>query len=336
MTSIAEHKPRLNGDHPYRTTTKFQRNVDGSFARDDEGYLVPIIPPKDQRREKQESTPEEREAARMRVAAKLKEEGRAMAKLNRQVVGRTGAGITVRRGKRQDIGDPDCRLSESEDFPLLAVLRRDKAHGMIASVLAYRRLVALCEAEPLKGQSYGDGNSNGINVEYRSTLRDGVAEVDEAKRKGFKGHQVTGGEIEYRSEVKRDQGAYDIPATRKLAAVAKHDGDPIVGRTESLHIKINEDTLADYIDSRPRLDRIRAALGPLLEPVEDAVLGGQTMGWIGKQDGHDGRTAEIAGKVLVYRGLTILDGFLGAPPVKTSNKYEASNDNVLVSFTKSA
>src|SRR5690606_3031922 len=140
------------------------------------------------------------------IAAKLKEEERVMKKLNRQVVGRTATGVVVRRNKRQDIGDPDCRLSENEDFPLLAVLRRDRATNMIASVLAYRRLVALCESEPLKGQSYGDGNANGINVEYRSTLRDGVAEVDEANRKGFKGQQVAGGEIEYRSEVKRDQG----------------------------------------------------------------------------------------------------------------------------------
>lgn len=336
MTVAAEHKPRLKGDHPYRTTTKFQRNPDGSFARDADGYLVPIIPAKDERRDKQESTPEERADARARIAAKLKEEERAMTKLNRQVVGRTATGVAVRRSKRQDIGDPDCRLSESEDFPLLAVLRRDKAHGMIASVLAYRRLVALCEAEPLKGQSYGDGNSNGINVEYRSTLRDGVAEVDEAKRKGFKGQQVPGGEIEYRREVKRDQGSYDIPATRKLAAVAKHDGDPIVERTESLHIKLNEDTLADYIDSRPRLDRIRAALGPLLDPVEDAVLGGMTFQCIGEREGFTGPQARTAGNTLVMRGLTVLDAFFAVKPTFEAKKHEASNDNYLIIYKKIA
>jgi len=330
MTAATEHKPRLKGDHPYRTTTKFQRNDDGSLARDAEGYLVPIVPPKDEKREKRESTPEEREAGRQRIAAKLTEENRAMEKLNRQVVGRTATGVAVRRSKRQDIGDPDCVQSRDEDFPLLAVLRRDKAHGMIASVLAYRRLVALCEAEPLKGQSYGDGNANGINVEYRSILRDGVAEVDAAHANGFRGCRVAGGDIEYRSEVKRQQGAYDIPAKRVLPAEVRDDGTPVGGRTESLHIKINEDTLADYIDRKPRLEKIRAALGPLLEPVEDAVLGGQTMGWIGQQDGHTGRAAEMAGKALVFRGLTVIDSFLGA------HKFVADNDNYLIEHRKVA
>lgn len=328
MIAIAEHKPRLKGDHPYRTTTKFQRNADGSFARDDEGYLVPIIPAKDERRDKQESTPEERADARARIAAKLKEEERAMTKLNRQVVGLTATGVAVRRSKRQDTGDPDCRLSESEDFPLLAVLRRDKAHGMIASVLAYRRLVALCEAEPLKGQSYGQ--TNGVEREYETRRMRGVEEVDEAHANGFKGNCVPGGEIVYERRVRKSDGAYDIPAKRILPAEVSDDGTPIGGRTESLHIKLNEDTLADYIDSKPRLEKIRAALGPLLEPVEDAVLGGQTMGWIGQQDGHTGRAAEMAGKALVFRGLTVIDSFLGA------RKFVADNDNYLIEHRKVA
>lgn len=330
MTAAAEHKPRLKGDHPYRTTTKFQRNPDGSLARDAEGYLVPVIPPKDERHEKRESTPEEREAGRQRIAAKLKEEERAMTKLNRQVVGRTATGVAVRRSKRQDIGDPDCRLSENEDFPLLAVLRRDKAHGMIASVLAYRRLVALCEAEPLKGQSYGDGSANGVNVEYRSILRDGVAEVDAAHAAGFRGQRVPGGEIEYGTQVKKDRGAYDIPAKRVIPAEVRDDGTPVGGRTESLHIKINEDTIADYIDSRPRLEKIRAALGPLLEPVEDAVLGGQTLRSIGERAGFTGVHANSAGNALVMQGLTVLDSFLGA------RKLTPANDNYLIEHRKSA
>jgi hypothetical protein len=328
MTAALEHKPRLKGDHPYRTTTKFQRNADGSFARDAEGYLVPIVPPKDELREKQESTPEERADARARIAAKLEEENRAMEKLNRQVVGRTATGVAVRRGKRQDIGDPDCRLSESEDFPLLAVLRRDKAQGMIASVLAYRRLVALCEAEPLKGQSYGQ--TTGMEREYETRRMRGVEEVNEAASKGFKGKLVPGGEVVYERRVRKSDGAYDIPAKRVLPAEVSDDGTTIGGRTESLHIKLNEDTLADYIDSKPRLEKIRAALGPLLEPVEDAVLGGQTLEKIGKDQGMVGREAISAGKALVYRGLTVLDGYLGA------QKHVAANDNYLIENRKIA
>lgn len=333
MTAVAEHKPRLKGDHPCRTTTKFQRNADGSFARDDEGYLVPIIPPKGERREKQEPTPEERAAGRERIAVKLKEEARAMAKINRQVVGRTATGITVRRGKRQDIGDPDCVQSRDEDFPLLAVLRRDRATSMIASVLAYRRLVALCEAEPLKGQSYGQ--TNGVEREYETRRMRGVEEVNEAHANGFKGMCVPGGEIVYERRARKSDGAYDIPAVRKKAIDVDayfegEGGASKVGVTESLHIKLNEDTLADYIDSRPRLDKIRAALGPLLEPVEDAVLGGQTLRSIGERAGFTGVHASSAGNALVMQGLTVLDSFLG------SRKFTPANDNYLIEHRKSA
>lgn len=332
MSAIAEHRPRLKGDHPCRTTTKFQRNPDGSFARDDEGYLVPVIPPKDERREKQESTPEEREAARVRIAARLNEEGRAVTKLNRQVVGRTATGVMVRRGKRQDIGDPDCVQSRDEDFPLLAVLRRDRATSMIASVLAYRRLVALCEAEPLKGQSYGQ--ATGMEREYETRRMRGVEEVNEAASKGFKGSCVPGGEIVYERRVRKSDGAYDIPAVRKkpidVDAYFEGGGTSKVGVTESLHIKLDEEALADYIDNRPRLDKIRTALGPLLEPVEDAVLGGQTMERIGSDQGVVGREAISAGKALVYRGLTVLDRFLGA------GKFMPANDNYLIEHRKVA
>lgn len=333
MTAGAEHKPRLKGDHPYRTTTKFQRNADGSFARDAEGYLVPVIPPKDEKREKRESTPEERADARARAEAKMKEEERAMTKLNRQVVGRTATGVAVRRSKRQEIGDPDCVQSRGEDFPLLAVLRRDKAHDMIASVLAYRRLVALCEAEPLKGQSYGQ--ANGVEREYETRRMRGVEEVNEAAANGFKGDRVPGGEIVYERRVRKSDGAYDIPAVRKkpIDVDAYFEGDGGTSKvvvTESLHIKINEDTIADYIDSKPRLEKIRAALGPLLEPVEDAVLGGQTLQAIGEREGFTGTQASLAGKGLVYRGLTVLDSFLG------SRKMTAENDNYLIEYKKSA
>ncbi|PWJ84875.1 hypothetical protein C7441_104143 [Pseudaminobacter salicylatoxidans] len=235
---------------------------------------------------------------------------------------------TRRINKRQSIGDPDCRPSENEDFPLLAVLRRDRRDDFIVAALAYRQLVALCESEPLKGQSYDA--ANGMEVERRSVLRDGVKEVDAAAAEGFKDGVVPGGEIEYRSEIKRSKGAYNLPARRILAAVAANDGDPIIGRTRSLHTKLTVDTLADYIDKKPVLAKIRTALGGLRDPLEDAVLGGRTMQRIGEDEGFTGSAAPSVGKGLVYRGLVILDGFLGA------KKYKPANDNYLIERRKIA
>lgn len=361
-TGIPEHHPRLKPGHSYRTTTRFQRDTAGCFLREVnrqqqaaadvmvevapnrflneastrtlgfigghrsharaadakiESYLVPSPHEKDEPFDKS-TTPEERAAGRERARQKAEEERKAIRRMARRIK------------KRQDIGDPDCRPSENEDFPLLAVLRRDRRDDLIVAVLAYRQLVALCESEPLKGQAYGDGSANGMAVERRSVLRDGVKEVDAAAANGFEGKSVPGGEIKYRSEIKRSKGTYDTPAKRALPASVANDGDPIVGRTQSLHTKLSADTLADYIDKKPVLTKIRAALGGLQDPLEDAVLGGRTMQRIGEDEGFSGSAAASAGKALVYRGLVILEGFLG------SQKYKPANDNYLIENRKIA
>lgn len=311
-----ESEPRLKGDHPYRTTTKYQRNPDGSFARDAEGHLVLMVPPKDEKRERRESTPEERQAARDRARMKAVEEEKAIAKMRRKF------------DKRQSIGDPNCKPSENEDFPLLNVLRRDKRSDFVAAALSYRQLVALCESEPLKGVDYS--TADGLEVVTRHVLKDGVNEVEAAAKDGFKGDRVAGGEIIYRTEVKRSKGVYALPAKHKKPAAVKDDGDPIVGRTASFHVKINEHTLADYLDKKPLLAKIRTALGGLQDPLEDAVLGARTMQRIGEDEGFRGSAAASAGKALVYRGLAILDGFFG------TQKYRAANDNYMIEKRKIA
>jgi len=116
------------------------------------------------------STPEERAAARERVAAKAEAERRTIAKMRRQIK------------KRQSIGDPDCKPCDNEDFPLLAVLRRDNRSDLIASVLAYRQLVALCESEPLKGAGF---ESDRMVVERETAKMKGVEEVDAAAAAGI-------------------------------------------------------------------------------------------------------------------------------------------------------
>lgn len=302
---------------PCRGSTRYEKDATGKLVPDDvdETGFQTIPKPVDACRDKS-ITREEREAARERAAALAVAERKAIAKMRKKFE------------KRQSIGDPNCRLSENEDFPLLAVLRRDRQADLIAAALAYRQLVALCESEPLKGQSYDA--AAGMAVERRSFLRDGVKEVEAAAADGFEGKSVPGGEIKYRSEIKRSKGAFALPAKRALPATAVLDGDPIVGRTQSLHTKLSADTLADYIDKKPVLTKIRAALGGLQDPLEDAVLGGRTMQRIGEDEGFSGSAAASAGKALVYRGLVILEGFLG------SQKYKPANDNYLIENRKAA
>lgn len=281
---FAEHHPRMKGDHEYRTNTTFARNEDGAYT------LCAIIPAKDEPVTKIIRAPDDRAAGREFARKKATVGKRAITRLRNKL------------DKRQSIGDPNCVLSRDEDFPLLAVLRRDKRVDLITAVLQYRQLVALCEAEPLKGQAYGGSDADPI--EYLSKFEDG--------------------ELIHTAKARRSNGSYNIPSVRARASVINDRGEQRTGRTESLHVKLNEDVLADYIDKKPVLARIRSALGPLLEPVEDAVLGGRTMQEVGEAEGLAGTAASLTGKGLVYRGLTVLDGFFGF------KNLEGSNDNYLI------
>lgn len=308
-----EYRPRMLGGHPFRTTTRFLKDDAGRMLLDDEGFPVPLPHPTDAVVQRA-TTPKERAQTRERVGEINARTNKAMAKERRRI------------SKRQAIGDPNCVQSRDEDFPLMAVLRRDGLNDAIRVVIAYRRLVALCAAEPLKGQSIGNVEAAGLNVEYRSVMRDGVAEVNAAHKAGYV-NGVPGGEIEYDGRMRKSKGVYDIPATRKTSGTV--DDAPVL-RTESLHIKLTEDVLLERIDALPRLMRIRSALGPLVDPFEDAVLGGQTLGAIGKAAGMVGRSAEIGGKALVMQAIGEVDRFLGV------KKHTQANDNYLIERKKIA
>lgn len=315
------HRLGFSG-HPYRGNTRYAQDDAGKLIPDDDdGTGFQTIPQPEDQPQSRISTPEERAAARERVKDKAEAERRAIAKMRRKI------------DKRQNIGDPDCEPCGNEDFPLLAVLRKDRRTDLIAAVMKYRQLVALCESEPLKGAGFEMGR---MAVEYETAKMKGVQEVEAAAKAGFPGDRVGGGEIKYRG-IRKSDGAYPLPPMRKLPASGKYDGDPIVGRTASLHIKLTEDTLPDYIDSQPTLASIRARLGGMLDAIEDVALGGKTLTWVGEQHGIFGRDAAAAGKGIVYAGLAILDGFFGYGAHKPEpRKIKADNDNILKSNAKAA
>lgn len=317
-----EYRPRLAGDHPYRTSTIFMRDSDGKPIKDAEGYLVPVAH-RDEKAPATIKTAEEFLAARKRIAEKKEQEKKAMAKERRRV------------NKRQGIGDPACEQSRDEDFPLLAVLRRDKMDDAIYVVMEYRRLASICAAEPLKGMSYSNREATGLSVEYVSKKMDGVAEVNAAKKGGWKVEAVPGGEIEYDGRVRRSKGSYSVAPKRKKAVYvdAYFDGEggtSKVGITESLHVRVTEDVMHERIDKLPLLMRIRSALGPLVDPFEDAVIGGQTLMKIGNDRGFVGKVAATAGKAVVMEAINEVSKFLGR------KNYVAANDNYLIEYKKAA
>ncbi|KAB2716658.1 hypothetical protein [Brucella intermedia] len=234
-------------------------------------------------------------------AARAKQETKAMATQLRRIK------------QRQSIGDPAVPANDNEDFPLLAVLRRDKLHGFSELVMRYRRLVAIAEAEPLKGQDYG--YDAGLHAAQESKRLKGVEDVEAAAARNWEGG-VKGGEIEYSGKLRRSKGAYALPAMRKVnvkvdAYFENDDGTvpiPKTGKTPSLSLKFTDDLLLEKIDTRPILAYLRSRLGPLIEPFEDAVLGGQTLAEIGEKDGFKHKQATAAGRSLVFRGLAAVQG----------------------------
>jgi hypothetical protein len=259
--------------HPYRTSTRFRR-VNGKWE--------PIAAAKDRRQPKRFTTAEERADGRAQAETKAKAERKAMAK------------ITKRIEKRQSIGDPMCRQSEGEDFPLMEALRREGNGEAIAIVLRYRRLVALCEAEPLKGLDYSKRDGGEIVRVSRNLTPE--ADIDAAAASDWQ--NVPDGEIKQSSKIKKSKGAYASVPKRTVVADNDNAATGSVIKTESLHVKLTDEILNEHIDAKPVLAKLRYALGPLVEPFEDVVLGGKSYTDIGKRQGEGAKPA-VAGKAIV-------------------------------------
>lgn len=299
--------------NPYKTNTRFKK--------DDAGVWQAMPAERDEPRPKTKTTPEGRKVARQRVAERQAEERKAMSKITKVI------------RKRQDIGNPSVVQSRGEDFPLLETLRRDNMHHHIKLVLDYRALVALCEAEPLKGLDYSKADGG-------ETVRETVkltpeADIDRAALSDWK--DVPDGEIRYSSKLKKSKGAFSLPAKRKGAAHVKESGETSAPKTESLHVKLTDEVLIAHIDAKPILAELRAALGPLLEPFEDAVLGAKSFTQIGKHEGVAYKP-DIVGRTLVMRAMSALQGAWHDVAVrerkseKTAErnlhrKYISANDN---------
>jgi hypothetical protein len=211
--------------------------------------------------------------------------------------------------RRQDIGDPACAANDNESFPLLAALRREKNEALVSMVLRYRRLVALVEAQPLQGVRFSSGQDG--RVEHRADPLAGPEAVDAAAETGWQGDKVLGGEIRYRSEVKRSRGAFPLPAKRARPVDAeKQDqfADEFVPVSASVALAkpFNDEVLIQQLDAKPLLSHLRSSLGPLLAPFEDAVLGGRTYTEIGRGDGVKVKP-DAVGKAFVMRALKAVD-----------------------------
>ncbi|MBX4992909.1 hypothetical protein ABID08_002082 [Rhizobium binae] len=271
--------------HPYRTNTRFAQ-VNGQWE--------PILTKKPAATTLITRSPEEqvreRNANRAAAQARANGERRRMAKLISKIA------------KRQSKGDPATVQSRAEDFPLLETLRRDKNEEGIKLVRRYRLLVALCEAEPLKGLDYSRADGGEVvRVSKRLTPE---ADVDKAGASGWS--VIADGEIRYSSKIRKSKGAHAEPSKRVVVASNDNAAEGSRIRSENLHIKVTDEVLVAQIDAKPILAELRRSIGPLVDPFEDAVLGGKTYEEVGLISGASARYAVGVGKSLVGTAIASL------------------------------
>lgn len=188
--------------------------------------------------------------------------------------------------------------NDNDVFPLLTTLKRDGAVAEMDLVVRYRALVALCNVEPLQAQDVSPAGD--LRPDRKSTKLD-VSDVDAAAAKGFPDPVIAGGEIRHKEVRQAKGGTFDISLKRKGAA------DTETGTAHSIptSFKFTDAVLIASIDAKPILAELRAAMGPLLDAFEDAVLGGQTLAQVGSATGARVKP-EIAGRALVMTAIDVL------------------------------
>jgi hypothetical protein len=173
-------------------------------------------------------------------------------------------------------------------WPLGKALRTDEHRRLLKAAAVYRRLYELANATGvLRGSDIGD-------VIYRLDQRTWVRPDGEIVYKGAR--MITSGDPDPLAPTHSSGG-------EKKPVAKKWNGDT---------------ALIARMDARPHLAEIETRVGPLLQPVEQAALGGWTLEAIGRREAGyaDKQRASAVGKALVYRGLAVVASYIEEPAVQ--------------------
>jgi hypothetical protein len=180
----------------------------------------------------------------------------------------------------------DAPDNDNQAWPLLKSLRQDGKGELIAVAERYRRTHDSAQTQPM-----GTANPNDLFV----VPKYGKSDDPDNRTRGVLETSHTAGEPTG-GKVQRETG--QIADTRLKAGAP----NPARRSTSRVRTDNTEDVLVGIIDARRDLTRLRAVLGPLLGPFEEAVLDGETLADIGTARGI-GQHAGGAGKLVVMMGL---------------------------------
>ncbi|MGU3494227.1 hypothetical protein ACLBXM_09315 [Xanthobacteraceae bacterium A53D] len=199
--------------------------------------------------------------------------------------------ITKRIAKRQSIGDgwDGKAANDNIGWPLAKALLAAGDGELLKYAMRYRQIETSATSEVLLG-----GTSIGadpVQVDQKTWVK-------------------PDGTVAYKGERQLTAAKFvgDIPSTQKVRT-----NDSTIKAAAPVAKKWNGDAkVIDHIDDTRRLAALRAALGPLVEPFEEAVLHGATLEEVGRGVGTNARSAAMAsGKAVVWMGLNVVRGVLG-------------------------
>jgi len=222
------------------------------------------------------------ETARDRVVAeKTSEEARRVAKAARRLI------------RRQSIGDPRAD-NDNQSWPLAEQLRRDGNDVLLHVAERYRTIYNAAKFEPrlvgtMPDDFWSTEQYHSINSKTGRLKRDG-------EKRGKTAALTPVDDGTYKADAVTEDRWSELVANGPVT-FARRPSTPVMRKWHG------DDALIAAIDAKPMLYRLQGALGPLVDPFEDAVIGDMTLTEIGRGMNAGVRGESAAGKVLVMLGL---------------------------------
>lgn len=190
-----------------------------------------------------------------------------------------------------------CPANDNQAWPLAQWLRKDGNEVLLKVAERYRAMYDVSMVDvPLIGTVPDDLYN--VPIESRThTREDGSVAYKGQRRVKSAVGQFEGDDGNYKVVPVSDDVTTEMAATGQI--FPRKPAKPVPK-------KWNGDRLIiEAIDCRKIIHRLQDALGPLVEPFEDAVLHGETLAAIGEPHGGN-RNAGVAGRVLVMMGLDVV------------------------------
>lgn len=197
--------------------------------------------------------------------------------------------------RRQAVGGVGpVAANDNQAWPLAQWLRKDDNDVLLAVAERYRAVYDAAHTEvPIVGampdDTYAVEQKHSVNRKTGVLKRNGPKRGKNAPLADDGSYKVIPLTDAVRAEI--DSGTSTFKRKPAARAMRRWNGDRLINAA---------------IDSRGTLYRLQRALGPLIEPFEDAVLHGETLAAIGEGRGAGTKSAGTAGRVLVVMGLEVV------------------------------